>query len=114
MPTIPQAALLYRLSGDRNPLHVDPQVASQAGFERPILHGMCTFGLAVHALLRVICGYDATRLRHVRVRFSAPVFPGETIRTEVWVERDDLRFQATAVERDVVVLSHGSAEVTDS
>jgi acyl dehydratase len=112
IPTIPQAALLYRLSGDRNPLHADPQAASHAGFERPILHGMCTFGLAVHALLRVICGYDTTRLRHVRVRFSAPVFPGETLRTEVWVQRDDLRFRATVVERDVVVLSHGSAEVT--
>ncbi|MGY4290674.1 hypothetical protein ACVWXO_009940 [Bradyrhizobium sp. LM2.7] len=79
LSTLPQGALLYRLTGDRNPLHADPSVAKGAGFERPILHGSCGYGIAGHALLKVLCDYEPQRLQRMDVRFTAPVFPGETI-----------------------------------
>jgi acyl dehydratase len=113
LPTLPQAALIYRLSGDRNSLHADPRVAWRAGFERPIMHGQGTFGTVVHALLRTVCDYRQARLRHVRARFSAPAFPGDTIRTELWHEGSDIRFRALALERGAVVLTNGMAEVID-
>lgn len=108
LPTRPEQALYYRLNGDENPLHADPAVAARAGFARPILHGLCTLGIACHAVLRELCGYDPARLRAMRLRFSAPVYPGETIRTEIW---RDGSFRARAVERDVVVISNGHAHV---
>ena len=113
--TLPQAALIYRLSGDFNPLHADPAIARAAGFERPILHGLCTYGVAGHALLKLICDYDPARLKRMDVRFSAPVYPGETIRTEVWRE-DDYRFafRSLVAERNVVVLNNGYAELRSS
>ena len=111
LPTLPQQALLYRLCGDLNPLHADPEVARAAGFERPILHGLCTFAVAGHALLREACDYDPARLTSMQVRFSAPVYPGETLRTEIWREADGIAFRTRAVERDIVVLSHGRAQV---
>lgn len=111
LPTAPQAALIYRLSGDDNPLHVEPAVARAAGFARPILHGLATYGVAGHAILRSCCDYDPARLKSLAVRFSAPVFPGETIRTEIWREGDSVRFRARALERDLVVLSHGRAQL---
>jgi acyl dehydratase len=107
--TLPQQALLYRLSGDRNPLHASVAVAAQAGFDRPILHGLATFGIATHAVLRMFCDYEASALASFRARFSAPVFPGETIRTELWKRGDDVTFRATVPERGVVVLTHGHA-----
>ncbi|WP_164094660.1 MaoC family dehydratase, partial [Serratia marcescens] len=82
--TLPQAALIYRLSGDYNPLHADPKVARAGGFDRPILHGLCTFGVAGHALLKAVGNYRTDAIRKLRVRFTAPVYPGETIRTEIW------------------------------
>ena len=82
--TRPEAALVYRLSGDLNPLHVDPAVATRAGFPRPILHGLATWGIACHRLVQACCGGDATRLRSFRARLSGPVYPGETLRVEVW------------------------------
>lgn len=110
--TLPQAALIYRLSGDYNPLHADPEVARAAGFERPILHGLCTYGVAGHALLRLVCDYDPVRLKRMDVRFSAPVYPGETIRTEVWREGDGrIAFRCAVPERGVVVLNNGYAEL---
>jgi acyl dehydratase len=110
--TSPQQALVYRLSGDYNPLHADPNVAKQAGFPRPILHGLCTFGVAGHALLRMLCGYDPARLKAMQVRFSAPVFPGETIRTEIWKEGGGkCGFRCRVVERDVVCINNGLAEI---
>lgn len=109
LPTRPEQALLYRLNGDDNPLHADPAVAAAAGFARPILHGLCTFGVVTHALLRGLCGYDPQRLRGMELRFSAPVYPGETIRTEVFA---DGAFRARALERDVVVVDHGRADIT--
>jgi acyl dehydratase len=114
LPTLPQQALLYRLNGDYNPLHADPAVARAAGFDRPILHGLCTLGVAGHALLRSCCDYDATRMRSLALRFSAPVFPGETIRTEMWLEGSVVSFRARAVERDVVVLNNGRMEIAAS
>jgi acyl dehydratase len=111
LPTLPQQALLYRLNGDTNPLHADPAVASAAGFARPILHGLCTLGVAGHALLRTICAYDPARLRSLALRFSAPVFPGETIRTEMWRDGAVVSFRARVVERDVVVLNNGRMEL---
>lgn len=112
LPTLPQQALLYRLCGDLNPLHADPEVARAAGFERPILHGLCTFAVAGHALLRTACDYDPARLTSMNVRFSAPVYPGETLRTEIWREADGIAFHTVAVERSVVVLSHGRAQIS--
>jgi len=111
LATIQQAALLYRLNGDYNPLHADPEVAKAAGFDRPILHGLCTFGVATHAILRSCCDYDPHALHAIDARFSAPVYPGETIRTEIWREADGVSFRARAVERDVVVLNNGRAEL---
>lgn len=106
LPTRPEQALLYRLNGDDNPLHADPAVAEAAGFPRPILHGLCTLGVIGHALLRTLGGYDPARFQALDLRFSAPVFPGETIRTEIW---DGGAFQARVVGRDVLVASHGRA-----
>lgn len=107
LPTLKQAALIYRLSGDYNPLHSDPQVARRAGFDRPILQGLCTMGVALRAALATPQGYDTDRLRGVDVRFVTPVFPGETIRTEIWDEGDTIWFRAFADERDVMVLNNG-------
>ena len=113
LPTRPEMALIYRLSGDTNALHADPQFALAAGFPRPVLHGLATFGVAGHALLKAVCGYDPTRLTAMAGRFSAPVFPGETIRTEFWRDGSVLSFRARVVERDVVAIDHGRAEVRD-
>ena len=110
--TTPQSALIYRLSGDYNPLHVDPEVAKAARFPRPILHGLCTFGIAGHALVRAVCGYREHRLTSMHARFTAPVFPGETIRTEMWVDGEQVSFRATALERQVIALNNGIARVS--
>lgn len=111
LPTLPQAALIYRLSGDYNPLHADPEVAAKGGFPRPILHGLCTYGVAAHALLRTYCDYDPSALTEISVRFSSPVYPGETIRTEMWRRGDRVLFRARCVERDVVVLNNCAARL---
>jgi acyl dehydratase len=111
LPTRPEAALIYRLSGDPNPLHAEPAVARAAGYPRPILHGLATFAVAGHAVLRTICGYDPAGLRTMAGRFTAPVFPGETIRTEMWRDGAVISFRARAVERDSVIINNGRAEV---
>jgi acyl dehydratase len=111
LPTLPQQALLYRLNGDDNPLHADPAVARAAGFPRPILHGLCTLGIAGHALLRRCCDYDPARMRSLALRFSAPVYPGETLRTEMWRDGAIISFRTRALERDVVVLNNGRMEI---
>jgi acyl dehydratase len=109
LKTLPQAALIYRLSGDYNPLHADPAVAKAAGFERPILHGLCTFGVAGRAILRACCDNDPSRLAEMHLRFSSPVFPGETISTEMWRDGKTISFRARAQPRNVVVLNNGRA-----
>ena len=111
LPTVPQAALIYRLAGDYHALHIDPQFARAAGFDRPILHGRCTFGIAGHALLRSCCDYDPSRLEAMACRFSAPVYPGETVRTEIWRDRNQARFRSSVPARGVVVLTNGQAEI---
>lgn len=113
-PTRPEAALLYRLMGDYNPLHADPAVAAKAGFERPILHGLASYGLVAHALLRRCCGGDPARLKALDIRFAAPVYPGETLVTEIWRvpgHPAQVQLRARVLERDKVVLSHGFAEL---
>lgn len=111
LATAENQALIYRLSGDYNPLHVDPEVATAAGFPRPILHGLCTFGVAGRALLAALCDNDPARLRRQDVRFSAPVFPGETIRTAIWREGEGrAAYRASVVERDQIVLNNGYVE----
>lgn len=109
--TLPQQALLYRLNGDHNPLHANPEVAAAAGFDRPILHGRCTLGHAAHAVVRAMADYDADRVKGVHVRFTAPVYPGETLRTEMWREGDTVSFRTLAEGRDVVVLSNGRVDM---
>ena len=111
LPTRPETALIYRLSGDVNPLHAEPTFAREAGYPRPILHGLATFGVAGHALLKTLCNYDPARLTAMAGRFSAPVFPGETIRTEIWRDGDVVSFRARALERDVVAINNGRAEI---
>jgi acyl dehydratase len=109
--TQPNSALIYRLSGDRNPLHADPEAAARGGFKRPIAHGLLTFGVAGRALIAGACGGDPARLKSMQVRFSSPAYPGETIRTEMWPDGALVSFRCRAVERDVVVLSNGLATV---
>ncbi len=107
----PSAALLYRLNGDKNPLHVDPEVARQAGYPRPILHGLCTLAHVGHSLLKSACDYDGTRIKSMGLRFTAPVFPGEHLRTQIWHEDNGLSFQASVIERDVLVIGNGRMEL---
>lgn len=109
--TLPQQALIYRLSGDWNPLHADPTIARKAGFTAPILHGLCTNGIACRAVMSAYCQEQPERLAGMFVRFSSPTMPGETIRVEFFEEADGLRFRARALERDVVVLDRASATV---
>ena len=111
LPTTPQAALVYRLSGDPNPLHADPAVARAAGFNAPILHGLCTLGVAGHAVLRTCCGYESSRFKSMTLRFSAPVYPGESIRTEIWQDGAVVSFRSRAIKRDVTVLDNGRVEL---
>jgi acyl dehydratase len=119
LPTREDQALIYRLSGDRNPLHSDPWFAKNlAGFPKPILHGLCTYGVAGRALVAELCGGDATKLRAVASRFSSPVFPGETLTTSIWrTEPGKAVFRTAAAAPDGtgerVVLDDGVAEYLD-
>ncbi len=111
--TLPRQALIYRLSGDWNPLHADPKIARKAGFPMPILHGLCTNGLATRAILAHYCGNDVAKFRGMFVRFSKPVLPGETIRFEFFEEgAAQLRFRAIAVQRNEVVLDRCAATIS--
>ncbi|MGH7919694.1 MAG: MaoC/PaaZ C-terminal domain-containing protein [Candidatus Dormibacteraceae bacterium] len=104
--TRPEQALLYRLSGDRNPLHSDPAFATRARFPRPILHGLCTYGFTGRALLHALCGSDPGRFGSMRGRFARPVFPGEALTISIWVEGAAALFQ-TSTERGGVVVDQG-------
>ena len=105
--TRPDQALIYRLSGDRNPLHSDPNVARMAGFPRPILHGLCSYGVTCRAVLQTYADYDPSRIKNFDVRFSSPVFPGETIVTRMWKDGDVVSFEASVAERNVTVIKNG-------
>lgn len=107
LQTRPDQALIYRLCGDRNPLHADPELAQRVGFPVPILHGLCTYGHACYAILKTICHYDHTLIREFNVRFSAPVYPGDTIITDMWRDDNIVSFQCRLKERDVTVIRNG-------
>lgn len=107
----PRAALIYRLSADMNPLHADPEVARAAGFERPILHGLCSYGMAARAVVQAWADGDASRLTQLDVRFSSPVYPGETLAFDMWRKGDEIRYTARSLERNVQTLSCGVAKV---
>ncbi|EEA01819.1 3-alpha,7-alpha,12-alpha-trihydroxy-5-beta-cholest-24-enoyl-CoAhydratase [Burkholderia sp. H160] len=111
LPTAPHMALLYRLNGDWNSLHADPAVARKAGFERPILHGLATWGVAGHAVLRAALDYRSERVTSIFGRFTAPVYPGETLRTEMWLEPNAIAFRVRAVERNIVAINNGRIEL---
>lgn len=102
--TRPEQALYYRFHGDDNPLHADPETARRAGFDRPIVHGLCTMGVVVHAVVAHLLGYRADRVRSVALRFSSPVLPGETLRVDIW---RDGSFRATVLERGVAAITNG-------
>jgi acyl dehydratase len=111
LTTIPQLALIYRLSGDYNPLHADPAYAERSGFKMPILHGRCTFSIAAHAILKTMCNYETDRFRSMTCRFSSPVYPGETIRTEMWRNGNTILFRSAVPTRGVTVINNGLAEI---
>ena len=111
IPTLPQLALIYRLSGDFNPLHADPDVAKKAGFERPILHGLATFGIVARAVVAGVLDNDGSRLQTFSGRFSSPVLPGDTLHVELWRDGTNVSARASAMERGVVVFNNGLAEI---
>jgi acyl dehydratase len=111
LPSLPQSHLLYRLNGDHHPLHVDPEFARSVGFPGPILHGLCTFGMAGHALLQAVCGYEPRGLTSLRARFSAPVFPGETLTVGIWREDAAVSYRAWVRARNSIVLDNGHATI---
>ncbi len=105
--TRPDQALLYRLNGDRNPLHSDPDVAKRAGFPRPILHGLCTYGITCRAVLQEICDYDPEQILSHQARFSAPVFPGDIVTVDLWKDGDVVSFEARVLDRGATVIRNG-------
>ncbi len=106
-PTRPDQALLYRLNGDRNPLHADPAFAKLVGFPRPILHGLCTFGITCRAVLQGFTGFDPAPIKRHQARFSAPVFPGETVTVDLWQDGEAVSFEAKVKDRQAVVIRNG-------
>lgn len=105
--TRPDQALLYRLSGDRNPLHADPGFAKMAGFPRPILHGLCTYGITCRAVLQGFADYQPERIKSHSARFSAPVFPGDTITVDIWKDGEVVSFEARVKDRNATVIKNG-------
>lgn len=111
LKTNPEQALLYRLNGDMNPLHADPAYAGRAGFPRPVLHGLCTFGIACRSVVHAVCSGQPSQIREFEGRFSAPVFPGETLRTEIWDDGEIVSFRVVVEEREVVALDNGRCTI---
>jgi acyl dehydratase len=108
LDTRAEQAAIYRLSGDMNPLHIDPDFARKVGFERPILHGLCTYGIAARAAIDALCAGEPERLRRFDVRFTAPVHSGDTLIVDFWREGDgQAAFRMRVADRDAVVLSNG-------
>jgi acyl dehydratase len=107
--THPNQAALYRLCGDRNPLHIDPARGRAAGFKAPILHGLCTYGFTCRAVLEAFCDFDPSRIASLQVRFSSPVYPGDSLRISLWLDGPVVSFEVAVPERDVVVIKNGKA-----
>ena len=108
---LPQAALLYRLSGDHYKLHVEPDYARSAGFDGPILHGLATYGMACHAVVAACCDHEPAAIARFYGRFTAPVYPGETLVSELWRDGDAVYFRVRVPERDAVVIDNGRADL---
>ena len=100
-------ALLYRLNGDRNPLHSDPDFAARGGFPKPILHGLCTYGITCRAVLQAITDFDPDQIYSHQARFSAPVFPGDTITVDLWKDGPVISFEARVKTRGATVIKNG-------
>ena len=111
MPGRIDQAMVYALCGDRNPLHRDPEFAKKAGFEVPILHGLCSYGIACHAVLKTMLDYDQTRMTGFDVRFSSPVYPGETQVVEMWQDGNIISFRVRIKERDVISINNGKCTI---
>jgi acyl dehydratase len=112
LPTSLSQAATYRLSGDRNPLHIDPDTAQNAGFDRPILHGLSTMGLVGRAIIHACCGGIPQTLNEIGSRFTAPVYPGDTIQTHIWQDNETIQFRAVTLERGVTVIDNGLAKIS--
>jgi len=111
--TVPNQAIFYRLAGDTNPLHIDPNMASMGGFDKPILHGLCFYGISSKLVAQAFCGGDSTKIKSVYARFTSHVFPGETIQLSGWKEGNKIIFSATTTERGKEVIQ-GVAELNDT
>jgi len=111
IPTLPQTALLYRLNGDWNPLHASPIVARKAGFDQPILHGLATYGVAGYAILKTLLNYEVERVASIFGRFTAPVYPGETLRTQMWVDGNVVSYRVRVIECGLVAINNGRVEL---
>ena len=107
--TRPDQAIIYRLCGDRNPLHVDPAVGQSVGFEKPILHGLCTYGITCRAVLESFCDFDPARIASHAARFSAPVYPGDTLVMDLWRDGDVVSFEASVPARGKTVIKNGKS-----
>lgn len=105
--TCPEQALLFSLNGTHHPLHVDPQAAHEAGYDRPLLPGRCLFGIACRAILRTICDYDYTLIKAMEARFPAPVYPGDRLRTDMWQDGNIVSFRCSVPDRSAVVIDGG-------
>lgn len=111
--TVPSQAILYRLSGDSNPLHIDPNLASMGGFDRPILHGLCTYGIATHTLVKSICGNDASCFKSIEARFSSPVIPGDELAVHIWIAGEsEVRFNVEDLRTHSICVADGRAIFT--
>ncbi|KAJ1996437.1 hypothetical protein H4R26_006206 [Coemansia thaxteri] len=111
--TTEEQAAIYRLSGDFNPLHIDPEMSKMGGFKTPILHGLCSFGHAVRHVVQAAANNDAAKLKNVKARFSAPVLPGETLETSMWLDNANphrVLFQVRVVERDTIAITNAAVE----
>jgi acyl dehydratase len=109
--TLPQQALIYRLSGDKNPLHADPEFAKLGGFDRPIIHGLCSYGIVCKAIVDQVLGGDVAKVARYQVRFAGVGFPGETYQTSYWKEGDKILIQAKSKQRDAVIISNAAITV---
>lgn len=110
--TRPDQALIYRLSGDRNPLHSDPEFALGAGFPKPILHGMCTYGISCRAILQTFADYDPNAFKRHAARFSSVVYPGDTVTLEMWKEGNVISFEGKVKARGITVIKNGMTILT--